>query len=79
MGLMFTTWAAIAVLYDPTSFSFQIENPNVQEYTYFTFVTMTILRYGEIAPEAAFAKPIFNFNKYFRANLRCRNNSHAGW
>ena len=58
MGLMFTTWIAIAMLYDPASFSFQITNPTIREFTYFTFVTMTTLGYGEITPVAPFAKSI---------------------
>ncbi len=58
MGLMFTTWVAIAMLYDPAAFSFQVENPNGQDYVYFTFVTMTTLGYGEITPVLPFAKSL---------------------
>lgn len=58
LGLMFTTWIAIAMLYDPGAFSFATENPTAQDYTYFTFVTMTTLGYGEIVPVAPFAKSL---------------------
>ncbi len=58
MGLMFTTWVTIAMLYDPASYDFNVENPITRDYTYFTFVTMTTLGYGEITPVAPFAKSI---------------------
>lgn len=58
MGLMFVTWITVAMLYDPTSFSFNIENPNTHDYIYFTFVTMTTLGYGEITPAVPFAKSL---------------------
>jgi voltage-gated potassium channel len=58
MGLMFVTWIAVAMLFDPNSFSFTTENPTTQDYTYFTFVTMTTLGYGEITPVAPFAKSL---------------------
>jgi len=56
MGLMFTSWVAIAMLFDPGAFSFTIENPNTREYTYFTFVTMTTLGYGDVLPIHSWAK-----------------------
>lgn len=58
MGLMFTAWIAIAMLYDPNAFSFSSDDPNIKDFTYFTFVTMTTLGYGEITPVAPFAKSI---------------------
>ena len=58
LGLMFMTWIAVAMLYDPGSFNFNIENPNAADYTYFTFVTMTTLGYGEITPAVPFAKSL---------------------
>lgn len=58
LGLMFITWIAIAMLYDPSSFNFPLENPTAQDYTYFTFVTMTTLGYGEITPAVPFAKSL---------------------
>lgn len=58
MGLMFVTWIAIAMLYDPASFNFNVEVPTTQDYTYFTFVTMTTLGYGEITPTVPFAKSL---------------------
>lgn len=58
MGLMFTTWVAIAMLYNPNAFNFGIEDPTALDYTYFTFVTMTTLGYGEITPTLPFAKSL---------------------
>ena len=58
MGLMFVTWIAVAMLFDPNSFSFPVENPTTQDFTYFTFVTMTTLGYGEITPVLPFAKSL---------------------
>jgi hypothetical protein len=56
MGMMFTTWVAIAMLYDPNAFSFQVENPGLHEYSYFTFITLNTLGYGDITPTVPFAK-----------------------
>lgn len=58
MGLMFVTWIAVAMLFDPNSFSFTTENPTALDYTYFTFVTMTTLGYGEITPIVPYAKSL---------------------
>jgi hypothetical protein len=58
MGLMFTTWIAVAILYESNAFSFHVENPTAQEYVYFTFVTMTTLGYGDITPAVPFAKSL---------------------
>jgi hypothetical protein len=58
MGLMFVTWVAVAMLFDPNSFTFSTENPTTQDYTYFTFVTMTTLGYGEITPALPYAKSL---------------------
>lgn len=58
MGLMFTTWVTVTMLYDPTSFSFPDGDNNTLNYAYFTFVTMTTLGYGDITPVAPFAKSI---------------------
>jgi len=58
MGLMFTTWVAVAMLYDPGSFTFATDDPTVFDYTYFTFVTLTTLGYGEITPTLPFAKSL---------------------
>lgn len=58
MGLMFTTWVGVAMFYDPTSFSFNVDNPMARDFTYFTFVTITTLGYGEITPNLPFAKSI---------------------
>jgi len=58
LGLLFTTWIAIAMLYDPGAFSFPTENPTARDFTYYTFVTMTTLGYGEITPVLPFAKSI---------------------
>lgn len=58
MGLMFTTWVAIAMLYDPGAFSFGTSGPTAMNYVYFTFVTMTTLGYGEITPVVPFAKSL---------------------
>lgn len=58
LGLLYTTWIAIAMLYDPGAFSFPTENPTARDYTYFTFVTMTTLGYGEIVPVLPFAKSL---------------------
>lgn len=51
LGLLFVTWVAVASLHDPASFYFTIENPTIQEITYFVFVTMTTLGYGEITQQ----------------------------
>ena len=61
LGLLFTTWVAIAMLIDSNSFSFPVEDPNARDYTYFTFVTMTTLGYGEITPQLPFSKAIAAF------------------
>jgi hypothetical protein len=58
MGLMFTTWVAIAMVFDPASFSFNTDSPSFMDYSYFTFVTMTTLGYGEITPILPFARSI---------------------
>lgn len=58
MGLMFTTWVAIGMLYDPSAFSFGTSDPTVMDFVYFTFVTMTTLGYGEITPQLPFAKSL---------------------
>ena len=58
MGLMFTTWVAIAMIYDPAAFSFNTDNPTFMDFSYFTFVTMTTLGYGEITPILPFARSI---------------------
>ena len=58
MGLMFTTWVSIAMLFDPASFNFNVGNPKTWDFTYFTFVTMTTLGYGEITPAVPFAKSL---------------------
>lgn len=58
MGLMFTTWVAIAMLYDPGAFAFATNDPTLFDYTYFTFVSMTTLGYGEITPVLPFAKSL---------------------
>lgn len=58
MGIMFVTWIIIAMLYDPNSFNFNIKDPSIQDFTYFTFVTMTTLGYGEITPVLPYAKSL---------------------
>ena len=58
MGLMFVTWIAVSMLYDPGSFNFSVENPTAPDFTYFTFVTMTTLGYGEITPAVPYAKSL---------------------
>lgn len=58
MGLMFSTWVAVAMAYDPLAFHFNTENPNFMDYAYFTFVTMTTLGYGDITPNLPFARSI---------------------
>jgi len=58
MGLMFVTWIAVAMLYDPTAFKFNVENPTAHDYTYFTFVTLTTLGYGDITPVLPYAKSL---------------------
>ena len=56
IGLMFTTWVAVAMRYDSGAFSFPTDSPSLQDYTYFTFVTMTTLGYGDITPQLPFAR-----------------------
>jgi len=58
LGLMFTTWIAIAMLYSSEAFSFQTDAPTPRDYVYYTFVTMTTLGYGEITPVEPFAKSL---------------------
>lgn len=58
MGLMFTTWVAVAMLFDPAAFNFNVDNPRTWDFTYFTFVTMTTLGYGDITPAVPFAKSL---------------------
>lgn len=58
LGLLFTLWIAIAMQYDSGSFSFQVEMPVVQDYIYFTFVTMTTLGYGDVTPLLPFARSL---------------------
>ncbi len=58
LGLLFVTWVAVALLYDPTSFNFTTDNPTDPHLTYFVFVTMTTLGYGEITPTLPFAKSL---------------------
>jgi len=58
LGLLFTSWIAIAMQYDTGSFAFQVENPTVVDYIYFTFVTMTTLGYGDVTPQLPFARSI---------------------
>jgi hypothetical protein len=56
IGLMFTTWVAVAMRYDSGAFSFPTDSPSFQDYTYFTFVTITTLGYGDITPQLPFAR-----------------------
>jgi hypothetical protein len=58
LGLLFTLWVAISMQYDSGSFSFQVEMPMVQDYIYFTFVTMTTLGYGDVTPQLPFARSL---------------------
>lgn len=58
MGLMFTSWVSIAIMYDPTAFSFTGTPGNVLNHTYYTFVTMTTLGYGDIIPQLPYAKSL---------------------
>jgi hypothetical protein len=61
LGLMFTIWVAIAMIIEPAAFSFPSENPIAQDYTYFTFVTMTTLGYGDVIPQLPFSRSIATF------------------
>lgn len=58
MGLMFTSWVAIAMLYDPAAFSFYSSATNVVDFSYFTFVTMTTLGYGDVTPQLPYARSL---------------------
>lgn len=58
MGLLFTTWVAIAMLYNSSSYTFTTDKPTFFDYIYFTFVTMTTLGYGEITPTLPYAKSL---------------------
>jgi len=46
------------MVFDPASFSFNTDSPSFMDYSYFTFVTMTTLGYGEITPILPFARSI---------------------
>ena len=58
MGLMFTSWVAIAMGYDAGSFNFYTDDPISIDYAYFTFVTMTTLGYGDVTPQVPFARSL---------------------
>lgn len=58
LGLLFVTWVAIAIQFDPGSFNFSVEHPTTQDIIYFVFVTMTTLGYGDITPVLPFAKSL---------------------
>ena len=58
MGLMFTSWIAVAMIYDPGAFSFYSEDTMSLDYAYFTFVTMTTLGYGDVTPQVPFARSL---------------------
>ena len=58
LGMFFTIWVALSMNYDPNAFHFSSSNPTLRDYIYFTFVTMTTLGYGDIAPQLPFAKAI---------------------
>ena len=58
MGLMFTSWVAIAMQYDPNSFSFYPGETKIIDYAYFTFVTMTTLGYGDVTPQLPYARSL---------------------
>ncbi len=58
MGLMFTSWVAMAMAYDPQSFSFYSSETIALDYSYFTFVTMTTLGYGDVTPQVPFARSL---------------------
>jgi hypothetical protein len=58
MGLMFTSWVAIAMAYDPGAFNFYTDEPVAVDYAYFTFVTMTTLGYGDVTPQLPFARSL---------------------
>ena len=58
MGLMFTSWVAVAMQYDPNSFSFYAGETRIIDYAYFTFVTMTTLGYGDVTPQLPYARSL---------------------
>ena len=58
LGLLFTTWVAIATFVDPHAFSFQSEDPRLQDFSYFTFITMTTLGYGDVTPQLPFSRAL---------------------
>ena len=58
LGMLFAIWVALSMMADPVAFQFDTENPNIGDYIYFTFVTMTTLGYGDITPQLPFAKSI---------------------
>jgi hypothetical protein len=56
LGLMFSTWVAVLLQYDPAALNFKSEMLTIQDYIYFTFVTMTTLGYGDVVPVVPTAK-----------------------
>ncbi len=56
LGLMFSTWVAVLMQYDPEALNFKTELLTIQDFIYFTFVTMTTLGYGDVIPLVPTAK-----------------------
>ncbi|GAB4320367.1 MAG: hypothetical protein Kow00127_12640 [Bacteroidales bacterium] len=58
LGLMFISWVAILSLADPGAIRYTTDETNVADYTYFTFVTMTTLGYGDVLPVSPLARSL---------------------
>jgi hypothetical protein len=58
MGVMFSTWVALAMTFNPNAFLFSQQDPSFTDFTYFTFITMTTVGYGDITPQLPFARSI---------------------
>lgn len=68
LGIVFATLIAIAMRYDPNCISFPSsdvstmeEVPRISEYIYYSLVTMSTLGYGDVLPQAPFAKSLMTF------------------
>jgi hypothetical protein len=68
LAMVFSILIAIAMRYDPNCISFPTSNlsameniPRISEYIYYSLVTMSTLGYGDVLPQALFAKSLMTF------------------
>ena len=65
LGMTFALAVTLIMIYHPEAFSFPGQDANsaqvaysISDYFYFTFVTMTTLGYGDLLPQAPYAKSL---------------------